>query len=172
MNHEATRTSTKQNELRWRLGVIAALAITFLALYPQLDLWCTRAQGGTSAYVTLEFDEVAYSAYLNALIADRPRRNDPYTGLSDTPAAPQPETLFSVQFLPPYVLALPARLLGLDASTMFIILAPLIAFASALALFWLLGMITGDERIAAAGVLVILCFGSLAGTPLALRMLL
>jgi hypothetical protein len=151
---------------------MAALAITFLSLYPQLDLWRTRAPGGTSTYATLEFDEVAYSAYLNALIDGRPRRNDPYTGLNDTPATPQPETLFSVQFLPPYVLAIPARLFGLDASTTFIVLAPLAAFAAALALYWLLGLITKDERCAAVGVLVVLCFGSIAGNKLALRMLL
>ncbi|MFL6209064.1 MAG: hypothetical protein ACJ74W_09450 [Pyrinomonadaceae bacterium] len=160
------------DRLRWRLGVMAALAITFLSLYPQLDLWCTRAPGGTSAYATLEFDEVAYSAYLNALIDGRPRRNDPYTGFNDTPTAPQPETLFSVQFLPPYVLAIPARLFGLDASTIFIVLAPLAAFAAALALFWLLSLITKDERSAAVGVLLVLCFGSIAGNKLALRMML
>ena len=156
------------NKIRWRLGVLAALAITLLSLYPQIDLWRTQK---TSAYATLEFDEVAYSAYLNALIEGRSRRNDPYLGASDSPTTPQPETLFSVQFLPPYFLALPARILHLDASQVFIIIAPLAALAAALALFWLLKTATDDERIAAAGVLIVLCFGSIAGTPLALKMI-
>ncbi len=164
----AKEINAAANKIRWRLGVLPALAIAILSIYPQLDLWRTQK---TSSYATLEFDEVAYSAYLNALIEGRSRRNDPYLGVSDSPTTPQPETLFSVQFLPPYFLALPARLLHLDASQVFIIVAPLAALAAALALFWLLQTVAEDERIAAAGVLIVFCFGSIAGTPLALKML-
>ena len=128
----------------------------------------TRDLGGP--YVTLEFDEVAYSAYLNSLIEGGPRRSDPF----ERPDAKstQAETLFSIQFLPPYVLAVPARILGLGASTMFILLGPIAAFLTALALFWLIASVTSDDRLAAVGVLLIMCLASFAGTPLALRMLL
>jgi hypothetical protein len=169
----ACRTPGKElNGLRWWLGILAALAVAILSLYPQLDLWRTQRANERAPFVTLEFDEVAYSAYVNALANGRPRRNDPYTGLNDSPQSPQPETLFSVQFIPPYLLAVPARLFGLSTSTVFILLAPLSAFASALALFWLLGPLTRDDRAACAGTIFILCMGSLAGTPGALRTML
>src|SRR5436190_6147721 len=169
MNHDVIGSSVKK--FHWRYGILASLAITFLSIFPQIDLWRLPESARPGPYATLEFDEVAYSAYLNALISGRSRRNDPYLDLIDTPASPQPETLFSVQFLPPYMLALPARLLRLSAATMFILLGPLAAFASGIALFWLLGSITQDDRAAAAGLLLVLCFGSLVGTPLALRMI-
>jgi hypothetical protein len=156
--------------LRWRLGVLAGLALALLSLYPQFALW--RATGARSPYVPLWFDEGLYSAYVNTLVEGRPRRNAPYTGRMDSPGSPQPETFLSVQFVPPYMLAWPARLFGLSASTVFTLLAPLSAFASALALFWLLGSVTKDDRVACAGTLLLLCVGSLAGTPDALRLLL
>jgi hypothetical protein len=146
-----------QRPLRWRPGIYAALALALLALYPQVKLQLTRGHEGHGAYAFFSQDEIAYSAYVNALIDGRPRRNDPYTGRDDAPDAQQPESLFSIQFAPAYALAIPARALGLSASTMFMALTPLMAFASALALFWLIGMATGDERIAAAGALVVLC---------------
>jgi hypothetical protein len=62
---------------------------------------------------------------------------------------PLPESFFSVQFISPYLAANPARLLGLSASTVFIILMPVIAASSALALFWVLATITRDHRLSA-----------------------
>lgn len=158
------------SKLRWRLGLLAAFALALLSLYPQFDLW--RTTGARAPYVSLWFDEPAYSAYVNSLIEGRPRRNDPYTGLMDTPGSPQPETGMTIQFIPPYLLALTARLFGLSASTVFVLLAPLSAFASALALFWLLGSVMKDDRLACAGSLFILCMGSLAGSPGALMAML
>ena len=161
-----------RTKLRWKLGICAATAVTLIVIYPQAHLWVTRGGEWNGSYVTLEFDEVDYSAYVNALISGRPRRSDPYTGRDDQPGAPQPETYFSIQFIPPYLLAIPARIFGLSASSVFIILAPVVAFASSLAIFWLIGMVTGDDRVAATGVLVVLCFGALAATPRAVRALL
>lgn len=155
---------------RWRLGVWAALALALLSLYPQFALW--RAAGARAPYAQLWFDEAIYSAYVNSLIEGRPRRNEPFTGWLDSPGSPQPETFVSVQFIPPYLIALPARLFGLSASTAFILLTPLSAFASALALFWLLGSVTKDDGVACAGTLFVLCMGSLAGSPAAQRALL
>ncbi len=146
----------------FRLGVFAALAVTLLALYPQFVLVHERGKDWNGAYALFSQDEVAYSAYVNALIAGRPRRNDPYTGRDDSLEAPQHESLFSIQFVPPYTIALPARALGLSAQTAFIILTAAVAFFSTLVLFWLILLVTKDERLAAAGALVVVCLGTYA----------
>src|ERR671924_508746 len=86
--------------MRWRWGVLAALAMVFLALYPQINLWLVPGREWNGAYVTVHGDESAYSAYIQALIDGRPRRSNPYTGWDDIPSRPQPESLFSIQFLP------------------------------------------------------------------------
>lgn len=152
----------KQTRLRWRWGVLAGLAMMILSLYPQLNLWAIRGHDWNGAYAYNDIDEVAYAAYLEALIEGRPRLSDPYTGHDDAPGLRQPESLFSIQFIPPYAIALLARPLGLSASSMMIMVGALAAFATALALFWLIGMLTGDERIAATGALTVLCLGTLA----------
>lgn len=152
----------EQFKLRWRLGALAGVTMMILALYPQLNLWVLRGHDWNGAYAYNDIDEVAYAAYLQALIDNRPRRNDPFAARDDTPAAPQPESLFSIQFIPPYAIALLARPLGLSARPMMIITGALAAFATALALFWLLGMAVKDERIAATGALMTLCLGTLA----------
>ncbi|HYO99946.1 MAG TPA: hypothetical protein VER76_07130 [Pyrinomonadaceae bacterium] len=149
--------------IRWRLGVLAAIAMTLLALVPQAHLW--RARGLAAwhgAYASFDGDETAYAAYLAALIEGRPRLNDPYTGIDDSNATPLAESLFSIQFVPAYALALPARALGLRAPTVFIALSPLVAFASTLALFWLLTLLINDERLAACAAIIVLCLGTLA----------
>ncbi|HEV2915379.1 MAG TPA: hypothetical protein VGX92_19020 [Pyrinomonadaceae bacterium] len=147
---------------RWRLGLLAGVAVMFLSLYPQLELWLKPDRSWNGAYAYYDIDEEAYSAYLNALIQGRPRRNDPYTGRDDTARAPLPESLFSIQFIPAYTVAVAARALGLSASSAFIALAFILPLASSLAVFWLLLTITGEERLAAVGVLVALCLGTLA----------
>jgi hypothetical protein len=152
----------KQTRLRWRWGVLAGVAMMILALYPQLNLWAIRGHDWNGAYAYNDIDEVAYAAYLEALIEGRPRRNDPYTGRDDAPGSPQPESLFSIQFIPPYAIALLARPFGLSASTMMIITGALAALASALALFWLIGMLTNDDRVGATCALMVLCLGTLA----------
>lgn len=146
----------------WRSGVLAAIAVMFLSLYPQLHLWYERGAAWSGTYALFDTDEVAYSAYLNALIDGRPRRNDPYTGRDDRADAPQPESLFSIQFATPYALAFIARVLGLSASSIFILLAPLAALVSSLVIFRLVRLVTDDERLAATALLVVLCLGTLA----------
>lgn len=149
-----------QTSLRWKLGLLAATCIALLALYPQLHLWAMRGSDWQGSYAHIDSDEVAYAAYLQALIDGRPRRNDPYTGYDDEAARPQTESLFSIQFIPPYTIALLARLFGLSASTVFILLLPLIAFLASLAVFWLMRMLIEDARVAAASVFVVLCLGT------------
>jgi len=153
--HEST-------SVRWKWGIFAAVAMALLALYPQINLCLVRGRDWNGAYVTVHGDEAAYSAYIQALIDGRPRRNNPYTGRDDAPGLPQPESLFSIQFIPAYAIALPARALGVAGPTAFILLLVLTAFLATLTIFWLLTTLTGDDRLAAAGALVALCFGTLA----------
>ncbi|HYX43359.1 MAG TPA: hypothetical protein VE821_16755, partial [Pyrinomonadaceae bacterium] len=103
----------------------------------------------------------AYAAYVNALVDGRPRRCDPYTGVDDTVDKPQPESLFSIQFISAYMVALPARALHLSTATAFILLEAICAFTTSLALFWLFALLLDDERAAAAFVPFVLCLGIL-----------
>jgi hypothetical protein len=151
----------------WKLAVWGAVVVTLLSLYPQLLMWGVRGREWNGAYAAVHGDEWVYSAYVQALIDGRPRRNDPYTGRDDRPDQPQPESLFSIQFVPAYLIAGPARLLGISSSTAFIALGFLVPFFGCLAIFWLIANLTGDHRLAAAGSVVVLCFGALAaGTGL------
>jgi hypothetical protein len=151
-----------RTSFRWQLGLFASVAVMLLALYPQLHLWYVRGEQWSGAYALIDTDEVAYSAYLNALIDGRPRRNDPYTGRDDRANAPQAESLFSIQFAPAYALSFVARALHISASTVFILLACVAALFSSLMIFRLVAVVTGNERLAAAAVLFVLCLGTLA----------
>lgn len=151
----------------WKFALWGALAVTLLSLYPQLLMWGVRGREWNGAYAEFHGDELVYSAYVQALIDGRPRLNDPYTGRDDRPGQAQPESLFSIQFVPPYLIALPARLLGMSSSTAFIALGFLVPFFSCLSIFWLIANLTQDNRLAAAGSVIVLCFGALAaGTGL------
>lgn len=131
-------------------------------IYPQLKMFYLRGNDWQGAYAFNDIDEEAYSAYLRALIDGRPRKNDPYTGRDDSPETPQPESLFSVQFATPYAVAIPARILGLTASTAMWVSGGIAAFIAGLALFWLIGRVTGDSLYAMAGALIVICGGALA----------
>jgi len=156
---------SKEPKNRWRWGLIATLSIVLLSLYPHFHFRISRGSQWNGSYAAIEGvgDEVAYSAYVNALIEGRPRRNDPYSGRDDEIRKQQPESLFSIQFVPAYMVAVMARAMGISASTAFILLTPLAAAAASLALFWLLLMTTGDDRLAATGTIVILCLGTVVG---------
>lgn len=156
----------------WKWGILAAVAMMLLALWPQMNMWIARGANWQGSYVSVQVDEVAYSAYINALIDGRPRRSDPYSGRDDRPNQPQPESLFSVQFVPAYAIALPARLLGITTTTTFIALIAIVAFVSTLAIFWLLKTITGDGRLAATGALIVLCLGMMVASQGEARVLL
>lgn len=148
--------------LKW--VVLPTVVMLLFALYPQINLWLGRGNSWQGSYVIIQGDESAYSAYINALIDGRPRRNDPHTGRDDLPGSPQHESLFSIQFIPAYAIALPARALHISASTAFIILISLAAVASSISIFWLLVTIIEDQRLAAIGVVVVLCLGTLVAT--------
>jgi hypothetical protein len=107
----------------------------------------------------MDTDELVYSAYVKALLDGKPRRNNPYLSAS----APSPhESYFSIQFLPPHLVALTGRLLKLSTPTVFLLLLPFMAFVSALAVFWLMREVIGEDSAAAVGVLIVLLCGVFA----------
>lgn len=109
--------------------------MVFLSLLPQLHLWVVRGRDWNGAYVSLQGDEPLYSAYINALINGRPRRNDPYGAKDDTPASPLPESTFSIQVVPAYVISFLARTFGASASTAMIALLGATGLLASLSVF-------------------------------------
>lgn len=144
-NHTAT----------WKYVVIPTVIVLFLAIYPQLNLWIANGNTTQDTYFVSNYDEVAYSAYINSLINGHPRKNDPF--IKGDAAG---ESLYSIQFVPAYGIALPARFLGLSSSTAFVILNFLFAIFSALAVFAFIRSVTGNNLFAAVGVLSVLCLGT------------
>src|ERR1044072_3294781 len=108
---------------RWKWRALAVIPILLLSLGPQIHFWLQRGSQWHGAYATLNADEFLYSGYVNALIAGRPRRCDPFTGRDAQGNEPLPETAFSIQVVPSFVLSSIARILGLPASSIFIALA-------------------------------------------------
>src|SRR5438128_2245479 len=132
-----------------------------IALFPQIYFALYRGHQWNGANAISHADEVAYSAYVASLIRGNPRRFDPFTHRGAQNEASAPESLFSIQFIPPYAIALPAHWLRLSASTLFITLSALGALASSLAIFWFVWLLTHDDRFSAASVLIILGLGTL-----------
>jgi hypothetical protein len=124
---------------------------------PQLYLCYVRGSqwNGTCAY--LDTDELAYAAYVNALIDGRPRRNDPYTAKDDS----RFETLFSIQFMPAYVVALPSRVFRLSAATSFIVLQMIATLAASLSVTLILFELTHDLKFASLAGVGVLCLGGI-----------
>lgn len=148
-------------KLRWRFGIIAGLFLAVFSLYPQFKMIYLRGADWNGHYAYNDIDEVAYASYLKALIDGRPRKNDPYTGRDDSTESAQPESLFSIQFAGPYTIAIPARVLGIGAPWAMTISGAAAAFLTALAIFWLIGMITGDSLFAMTASLIVLSGGAL-----------
>src|SRR5260370_6291443 len=134
----------------WRLCALACLAMVLLSLIPQIHLWLVRGKDWHGAYVNSQGDEPLYSAYVNALIDGRTRKNDPFGGRDDSSDDRLPESIFSIQFVPAYAIALPARTLGVSASTAFIVLIAVAASLASLSVFGLLNYVTRDRRLSAA----------------------
>lgn len=141
---------------RWAFGVLAGLILALFSLYPQINLRSLRGDNWQGVFASCDLDEMAYAAYLQALIDGRPRRNDPYTGRDAAANVLQPESLFSIQFFPAYIVAVPARLLGFTVSQVMPFVSAFSAFFTALALFWLIVSVTGDDLLALVGTLVII----------------
>jgi hypothetical protein len=158
----AIQLTMTTKRIRWKLGALSGLAVVLITLIPQVSLWTARGRDWKGAYALTDTDELAYSGYLNSIINGKPRRNDPSLGVQAEQLAAKHETFLSVQFFPPYAIAWVSRVFGLTASTAFILLTPVFAFAASLAVFWLLVEVGGDEKAAAIGVLLVLLCGVLA----------
>ena len=146
---------------RWKWRALAVIPILLLSLGPQIHFWLDRGSQWQGAFATHHADEFLYSGYVNALADGRPRRNDPFTGRDDQANQPLPETAFSIQVVPAFVLSSIGKIPGVSASTTFIALAAAAGLLASLAIFWLLSSITGDYRLAAAGVLFVLLTGTI-----------
>src|ERR1043165_5101525 len=126
--HETSRGLPPKAQIRWQFGLAAATVFSLLSLYPQVHLWITQSYSWQHAIAYNQGlgDEVAYAAYVNALIEGKPRRNDPYTGRGDSSDTRLPESLFSIHFVAAYAEGLTARALGISATTAFNLLTPVI----------------------------------------------
>ena len=147
----------------WKWFALAAIAMVLLSLIPQLHLWVVRGRDWNGAYVSPQGDEPLYSAYINALINGRARKNDPFGAKDDTPSSPLSESTFSIQFVPAYAISLLARISGASASTAMIALLGATGLLATLSIFWFLNSVVGDARLAAAGALFVLCLSGVAG---------
>ncbi len=145
----------------WSLAVAAGLFMAIFAAYPQIKLHFNQDGNWQGHYAYNDIDEVAYAAYLKALIDGRPRKNDPYSGKDDSAAEPQPESLFSIQFAAPYTVAIPARVLGVSAPMAMTLAGVLAAFLAAAVCFWLLFELFGNSLLAFSGALAVFCLGAL-----------
>jgi len=135
---------------------MAGVILSLFSLYPQFNLINIRGADYNGAFASCDLDEMAYASFLQALIDGRPRKSDPYTGRDAATGTPHPESLFSIQFLPTYLSAIPARLFGLNASQMMPVISVVSAFLTTLALFWLMLSVIDDPMIAGAGTMVVM----------------
>lgn len=147
--------------MKLRFGIVAGIFLAIFCLYPQFKMLYLRGDAWNGHYAYNDIDEVAYASYVRALIDGRPRRNDPYSGRDDSPNAPQPESLFSIQFAAAYAIALPARILGIGTPWAMTLSGALAGFLAALAAFWLIARMTGSSWYAMAGSLVVFAGGAL-----------
>ena len=81
-------------KLRWRFGVIAGICLAVFCLYPQMKMVYNRGSDWNGHYAYNDIDEVAYASYLRALIDDRPRKNDPYSGRDHSTENPSRIAIF------------------------------------------------------------------------------
>ena len=151
---------TSDRKGRWRFGLLSAAIVTLIAVAPQIFFCFSRGSQWNGAYAQTHGDEGVYASYLNALVDGRPRRNNPYSGRDDSPEHPAAESYLSLQFISPFLISEMARLLHISTAKVFIALTAIAAFASALAVFWLLTLLIEDYWIAAVGVLVVLLASS------------
>src|ERR1044071_634365 len=133
--------------------VLALIAILVLSLAPQLHLWLTRGSGWNGAYAGIQGDEFLYSAYINALLHGRSRRNDPFAGRDTTPTSPLPESTFSIQFIPSYLITAMGRIFGASSATLFIAWIAIGGVLAGLAVLFLLTTITSNRLLSSVGML-------------------
>lgn len=141
--------------MRWRYGVLVGIFLALLSLYPQAALIYHRGSEYNGATFVNDNDESEYIAYLQAIIDGRPRKNNIYSGGTEEPS----ETFLSIQALPAYAAAIPAKLIGLSAEKTFPLLSVLCAFAAVISLFWFLSKVTENSAFAATAAFAVLVMG-------------
>lgn len=141
--------------MRWRYGVLVGIFLALLSMYPQAVLIYERGSNYNGATFVNDNDESVYVAYLQAIIDGRPRKNNIYSGSTETP----PETFLSIQALPAYVAAIPLKAAGVDAERGFLFLSVISAFSASVFLFWFLSKVTGNSSFAAFATLFVLVMG-------------
>src|ERR1044072_5137961 len=109
---------TQLKRIRWQYVAVPVVIVLFLSVYPQLNVWMAKGSNWNGAYVVSNYDEVAYSSYVNSIISGRPRKNDPFIGKDNI----QGETLYSIQAIPAFSIAYVAKVFGLSASSAFVVL--------------------------------------------------
>jgi len=142
--------------------VVALIAIVLLSLAPQFHLWLTRGSQWNGAYAGVQGDEFLYSGYINALLRGRSRRNDPFAGRDNTPTSPLPESTFSIQFVPSFLITSIGRVSGASSATLFIASLAIGGLLAGLAVMFLLNTITSNRLLSALGMLFVLTLGALA----------
>jgi len=138
--------------------------LVLLSLIPQIQLWLVRGRDWNGAYVSPQGDEPLYSAYINALIDGRTRKNDPFGAKDSSAKAPLPESTFSIQLVPAYAIALPARAFGFSSSTAFIVLSSVAALLGVYLFSGYSTALKANNRLAAAGTFFVLCLWRFAGS--------
>ncbi len=142
--------------------VVALIAIVLLSLAPQIYLWLSRGSEWNGAYAGIQGDEFLYSGYINALLRGRPRRNDPFAGQDSTPTQPLPESTFSIQFIPSYLITSIGRVFGASSATLFITSLAIGGALAGMAVLYLLNSITSNRLLSGVGMLFVLTLGALA----------
>src|SRR6185369_119774 len=142
--------------------VLALIVILLLSLAPQIHLWVTRGSQWNGAYAGVQGDEFLYSAYINALLHGRSRRTDPFAGRDNTPTSPLPESTFSIQVVPSFLITSIGRVFGASSATLFIVSLAIGGALAGLAVMFLLNTITSNRLLSALGMLFVLTFGALA----------
>lgn len=143
----------------WKYGILVGIFFALLSLYPQFYLEYRRGDSYNGAAFFYENDETAYAAYLQALIDGRPRKNDVYSG----GGAPQAyETFITIQFIPAYAVAVPARLLGINSEKAFLFVSAICALLTSLAVFGFVYKVTKNAKFSAVSVLFILILAPVA----------
>jgi hypothetical protein len=153
-----TDSVAEKSHKQWKVGLITIAFLALITSLPQLYLVYVRGSDWNGSCVYLDTDEFGYAAYTNALVDNRPRRSDPYSGKDDGAF----ESFYSIQFLPAYNVALPAKIFHLSTSTAFIILLTLATVATGVMLLWILSEITGSIAVAGIGTIGVICLGTIA----------
>ena len=143
----------KKNHLGIAIGIFMAL----LSLFPQFYFQIKRGDAFNGATFYYDYDESAYASYLQSLIDGSPRKNNIYENSNQSQTG---ESFLTIQFVAAYVVAIPARILGLSSDTAFLVVSVVFSFLASLAVFWLLLLVTENPYLSTVGTLFVLLFGT------------